>query len=273
MSNQLEKIGFNKINKFSFGIISNFNLYSNYLNNDNNSNFLELRDFCKNQKYEFLLFNFKDLNFYIEKNQNLMFSTNNNNEINLIKNNEILYSFNENYKLDFLNFPFIKDNLIKKSTKYLDNKNELTNFIIEDNKKINDKNNIIILGNFINDINNNKNYDIISEINQKNLENKIGILSFGIVNKNELYLNLKYKNININYEKNIKIDNNNNQKIEEIKNINNEKFLENIKEKTIKKLNVVVFEFKCEEKFIGKKRRENKEIINLFNMFYKKNKK
>ena len=271
MSNQLEKIGFNKINKFSFGIISNFNLYSNYLNNDNNSNFLELRDFCKNQKYEFLLFNFKDLNFYIEKNHNQMFLTNNNNEINFLKNNEILYSFNENYKLDFLNFPFIKDNLIKKSTKYLDNKNEITNFIIEDNKKNNDKNNIIILGNFINDINNNKNYDIISEINQKNLENKIGILSFGIVNKNELYLNLKYKNININYEKNIKIDNNN-QKIEEIKNINNEKFLENIKEKTIKNLNVVVFEFKCEEKFIGKKRRENKEIINLFNMFYKKNK-
>ena len=272
MSNQLEKIGFNKINKFSFGIISNFNLYSNYLNNDNKSNFLELRDFCKNQKYEFLLFNFKDLNFYIEKNHNQIFSTNNNNEINFSKNNKILYSFNENYKLDFLNFPFIKDNLIKKSTKYLDNKNEITNFIIEDNKKNNDKNNIIILGNFINDINNNKNYDIISEINQKNLENKIGILSFGIVNKNELYLNLKYKNININYEKNIKIDNNNNQKIEEIKNINNEKFLENIKEKTIKKLNVVVFEFKCEEKFIGKKRRENKEIINLFNMFYKKNK-
>ena len=269
MSNQLEKIGFNKINKFSFGIISNFNLYSKYLNKENKQNFLELRDFCKNQKYEFLLFNFKDLNFYIEKNQNLMFSTNNNNEINLIKNNEILYSFNENYKLDFLNFPFIKDKLIKKSTKYLDIKNELTNIIIGDNNTNNDKNNIIILGNFINDINNNKNNDIISEINQKKLENKFGILSFGFVNKNELYLILKYKNINKNYEKNIKIYSNN-QKIEEINEINNDKFLEKIKDKVIKNLNVVIFEVKSENNFIGKKRSENKEITNLFNMFYKK---
>ena len=265
MSNQLKKIGFKKIDKFSFGIISNYDLYSKYLNKDNNSSFLELRNFCKNQKYEFLLFNFKNLNFYIENNVNQkIFFINDNNQINFSENNEILFSFNDYYKLEFLDFPFITNNLIKKSTKQLNIKNELTKFIIEDDLKSNDKNNILILGNFINNINN----EINSEIIQKNSKNNFGILSYGIVNKYEEYLSLNYKNNNLNYEKKIKKEKN--QKIEEVFEINNEKILEKIKD--IKTLKVVVFEVDSEEKFLGKKIKN--EITNLFNSFkINKNKK
>jgi hypothetical protein len=265
MSNQLKKIGFKKIDKFSFGIISNYDLYSKYLNKDNNSSFLELRNFCKNQKYEFLLFNFKNLNFYIENNVNQkIFFINDNNQINFSENNEILFSFNDYYKLEFLDFPFITNNLIKKSTKQLNIKNELTKFIIEDDLKSNDKNNILILGNFINNINN----EINSEIIQKNSKNNFGILSYGIVNKYEEYLSLNYKNNNLNYEKKIKKEKN--QKIEEVFEINNEKILEKIKD--IKTLKVVVFEVDSEEKFLGKKTKN--EITNLFNSFkINKNKK
>ena len=263
MSNQLEKIGFKKIKKISFGIISNFNLYSKYLDNDKNSSFLQLRNFCKIQKYEFLLFDFKKLNFYIEENVNQMFCVNNNNKnnnniINFIENNEMLYLFNDFYKFDFLDFPLITKNLTKRSTKHLDIKNELTNLIFGYEKN-NDKNNLIILGNFINNMND----EIKSEIIQNYSKNNIGVLSYGITNKNEQYLSLSYKNDIINYEKSLNI----------IEINNNNKFSEKINDKKIKKINVIVFEVDCDEKFLGKKTKAKNEIANLFNFFYKKNKK
>ncbi len=184
-----------------------------------------------------------------------MFCVNNNNIINFIENNEMLYLFNDFYKFDFLDFPLITKNLTKRSTKHLDIKNELTNLIFGYEKN-NDKNNLIILGNFINNMND----EIKSEIIQNYSKNNIGVLSYGITNKNEQYLSLSYKNDIINYEKSLNI----------IEINNNNKFSEKINDKKIKKINVIVFEVDCDEKFLGKKTKAKNEIANLFNFFYKK---
>ena len=118
-----------KIDKIELGLITTYNAYKEYLNKEKKfyPNFENMKKFCENNSFEFLIFNIKDSNFY-------KFNGNNLENTDIIKNSK--------YQYDVIKI-FNNENIFKESQKLY------YNFKIEkktDKTDKTDKNDKIIIG-------------------------------------------------------------------------------------------------------------------------------
>ena len=92
-----------KIDKIELGLITTYNAYKEYLNKKTklNLNFENMKKFCENNSFEFLIFNTKDSNFYKLNGNNL-------------ENTDIIQ--NSKYQYDVIKI-FNNENIFKESNK------------------------------------------------------------------------------------------------------------------------------------------------------------
>ena len=179
-----------KINKIELGLITTYNAYEEYKNKKvklNYPNFENMKKFCENNSFEFLIFNTNNSTFY-KLNENAL------NETNLIKNSK--------YQFDVKKI-FNNDNIFQKSKKL--------NYYFKIQKNTNEnKTNKIIIGKIQFPINLKIKRKYINDFfNYKRFHEKKGIII-------EFYGNKK-ENDNNNKENEIEIEGKKNEEEEENK--------------------------------------------------------